>query len=354
MDYNQQHIIDLKLIATTLWQQRKLFYWVLPITFVVSSALILCVPRQYKTSVVLAPEGGLDSSLGSLGSITATLGFNIGNLGTSDAIYPTIYPELVASPDFLVPLLETQVTSADGSIHTRYYDYMLKMQKHPFWWYPKTWLVRMLSFGEAKKLGGRPVGDGQPAKEFDTFWLNKLQLGVLSVMSKNITCFVDKQTDLITITVKDQDKLICATMADTVSLALQQFITSYRTQKARIDAEYYAQMREEALVNYQQAYETYVNYADSHFGLSQERYRIEADRLKRDMEQKQNICELFQQQYVAASAKLQENIPVYTVIQSASVPYKASSPKRVLFVLGMLVLASIITSIWITRKQLLG
>lgn len=351
----EENIVDLKKIAQTLWNKRKVFYWAWPITFVLSAALILCVPRKYQSSVVLAPEGSNDSGLGTLGNLASSFGVNLGSLGSSDAIYPTIYPDLVSSPDFLIPLFETHVVSADGAIDTRYYDYMLKMQKHPFWWYPKAWIGKIVMQLKGEGIGGRPADTStESRKEFDPFWLNKMQRGVLTAMQANIKCNVDKQNEMITIIVKDQDPLIAACMADTVSHALQEFVTEYRTKKARTDADYYLKMADDAWGAYQQAQIDYSVYADSHIGTTQERYRTELSRLGNVMNQKQSIYNTFQQQYIAATAKLQERTPIYTVIQSASVPERASSPKRMLFVLGMLILVTIITSLWLSRKELLG
>lgn len=353
MENNEQNIIDLKKIFTTLWEKRKVFYWVWPITFVVSAALILCVPRKYQSTVVLAPEGSSELSMGSLGGLASSFGVNLGSLGSSDAIYPTIYPDLVASPDFLIPLFETRVTSADGTIDARYYDYLLKMQKHPFWWYPKAWIGKMVMQLRHEDAGGRPSNRNDVnRKEFDPFWLNKMQLGVLAAMQKNIKCSVDKQNDMITIIVKDQDPLIAACMADSVSCALQDFVTEYRTQKARKDADYYREMAEKTYTDYQHAYIVYTTYADSHIRTTQERVRVELSRLENLMNQQQDIYNTFQHQYIAATAKLQERTPIYTTIRSASVSDKASSPKRMLFVLGMLMLVTIITSLWLTRKEI--
>lgn len=353
MENNENNIIDLKKIIETLWNQRKVFYWVWPITFVLSAALILCVPRKYQSTVVLAPEGSSESGLGSLGNLASSFGFNLGSLGSSDALYPTIYPDLVASPDFLIPLFKTHVTSADGTIDARYYDYLLKMQKHPFWWYPKAWVGGLMMKIRGEGIGGRPTETGDNiGKEFDPFWLNKRQLDVLAAMQANIKCSVDKKTDVITIQVLDQDPLICACMADTVSLALQNFVTEYRTKKARTDADYYQKMVEEANLAYLQAEEEYTRYADSHLGTNQERYRTELSRLSNVMNQKQSIYNTFQQQHIAATAKLQERTPIYTTIQSASVPDKPSSPKRMLFVLGMLIMISLGIAIWLVREHL--
>ena len=51
-----QGAMDFTALFKTLWNRRKVFYWLWPITFVLSSALILCVPRYYTCEVILAPE----------------------------------------------------------------------------------------------------------------------------------------------------------------------------------------------------------------------------------------------------------------------------------------------------------
>lgn len=350
MENNEQNIIDLKKIFTTLWEKRKVFYWVWGITFVVSAALILCVPRKYQSTVVLAPEGSNELSMGSLGGLASSFGLDLGTLPSADAIHPIIYPNVVGSPDFLLPLFETRVVSANGKIDARYYDYMLSMQKMPFWKYPRVWCSQAIDAIKGNDTGGRP--NTEIGKEFDPFWLNKIQREVLEAIQKNITCTVDKKTEMITINVLDQDKLICATIADTVSHELQKFVTTYRTQKAKVDADYFYRMMTEAAEAYQSARLDYTNYAESHIGSHQERVRTELQRLQSEMQQKHNIQNIYQQQYLAAAAKLQANTPIYTVIQSASVPEKAKSPKRVRFVLLMLILSTIVTCGWLARKDL--
>ena len=57
-------------------------------------------------------------------------------------------------------------------------------------------------------------------------------------------------------------------------------------------------------------------------------------------------------QYQAAKAKVQERTPAFTVIQGAAVPLKASGPKRMIFVISMLFLAFIITTLYIAKEDL--
>jgi hypothetical protein len=53
----------------------------------------------------------------------------------------------------------------------------------------------------------------------------------------------------------------------------------------------------------------------------------------------------------AAKAKIQERTPSFTTLKSASVPIKPAGPKRMLFVLGMVLLATFITSLYVARDE---
>ena len=50
----EMEVIDLRVVFKKIWSRRKLFYKVLPITFVVSCAYILCKPRYctYSLNIV--------------------------------------------------------------------------------------------------------------------------------------------------------------------------------------------------------------------------------------------------------------------------------------------------------------
>ena len=130
---NNAKIIDLHKVWKAMWRERKLYYKVLPIVFVLSCIWILPQPRYYETSVSLAPESGGGEN-GGLASIASSFGFTIGGMdGGGDAIYPILYPELFESPEFLVSLFDIQVTTDDGELTTDYYTYLKEHQK-------KNWL----------------------------------------------------------------------------------------------------------------------------------------------------------------------------------------------------------------------
>ena len=124
MDDKKNDVIDLRVIISLLLQRKKLFVKVLIVTFVIASALILCVPRTYTCTVKLAPEAASATTGSALGSIASSLGFDLSNMESNDAIFPLLYPELFESNDFLVQLFDIRIKSLDGEINTTYYDYL--------------------------------------------------------------------------------------------------------------------------------------------------------------------------------------------------------------------------------------
>ena len=78
--------IDLQQIIQKLWKHKMLFAKVLPVVFVLSCLYIICIPRTYSSDIKLAPE--MDNSMGggTLGDIASSLGFNLSDMQTSDAI----------------------------------------------------------------------------------------------------------------------------------------------------------------------------------------------------------------------------------------------------------------------------
>ena len=348
-EQNKTEYIDLREVFSKMWSKKKLFFKVWVVTFVLACAWILPLPRYYDSEVMLAPESSDNQmSGGMLGSLASSFGLNIGSVAGNDAFYPTLYPDLISSNNFLVSLFDVQVTKEDGSLTTDYYTYMTQHQEVAFYSWPKIWLGRLMKqvFPKKKKTAGG--GDGK----VDPFHLSDEEFELVKALKSVITCSVDKKTDVFTISVTDQDPLICATMADSVRVRLQNFITDYRTSKARIDKEYYEKLVAEANVAYEEAVKRYGRYCDAHRDVILQSMLSERDALENDMQLKYQTYQAMRTQLEAAKAKVQERTPAFTILQGASVPVRASHPKRMIFVLGMLFLATIGTVLYILRDEL--
>ena len=327
-----------------LWQDIKkyksLYYMVLGATFVVSVIVTMSIPNYYTCTVKLAPElSGSNKSAGGLASLASSFGVNLNSGGNGvDAIVPTLYPDLMNSVKFKTSLFPVKVKrDGEDSIMT-YYDYLKNHQRLP-WWTSAVKTVTSL-FSQNKE-----------SQKVDPFRLTLEQSDVIGIMNQKVVCDVDKMTMVISINVTDQDPLIAATMADSVQLYLQKFITDYRTQKARIDLEYNKKLFKETKERYEKARRRSAAYNDANQRVFLDRIRSEASDLENEMQLQLRAYSQVAAQLQAAEAKVQEDTPAFTLLQPATVPVRKAGPKRSGTCVLFLVIAIIITTIYVLNKE---
>lgn len=334
-----------------LWQDiknhRKLYYKVLSITFVVSAILLIGTPNYYRCTVKLAPELSGSKSTSSLASIASSFGLNIGsgNMG-SEALFPTLYPDLMNSVAFRASLFSIKVQREDEDSIITYYDYLNEGQKKslleysilPFKW-AKDYVLSLI------------IDEEDNTGKINPFKLTKEQFEIVEEMEKTVSCDVDNKTLVITIDVTDQDPLIAATMADSVQMHLQEFITDYRTRKARIDLEYNQKLYKEAQDRYEKARRRSAAYNDANQHVIFDRIRSEQVRLENEMNLQYQAYSQISAQLRLSEAKVQEDTPAFTLLQPATVPVKKAGPKRFLICLAVLLIVFVVTTIYIWYKE---
>ena len=148
-----------------------------------------------------------------------------------------------------------------------------------------------------------------------------------------------------------QDPLVSATLTDTVMRNLQEFITQYRTDKARNDLAFTQRLFDEARDNYYEAQQRYARYMDQNQGIVRRSYLTEQERLQNEMNLAFNLYNQTAQQLQLARAKVQESTPVYAVVQPATVPLKPSKPSKIILLAGCIFLAGVVSSGWIFVRE---
>ena len=340
MEENEKRTaIDYRLVIKKILERKKLFMKTLPVTFVLGCIYTLSIPRFYTTEIKLAPEVENGVAGGALSSIASSFGFDLSEMQTSDAITPLLYPELMEDNGFVAKMFKIHVVSKDGEIDTDYYDYLRHHLKSEWWNLAIGWLAEQLRSKDAKGTG----------KEFDPYYLSKDDDGVMKKIEDDIRFKADKKTGVITISTKAQDPLICKTLADSVKQYLQDFITDYRTNKARVDYEYYRKLAADAKLEYEKKRQQYASFADASTRASLKSVELKMEDMENDLQLKWNAYSTISTQVQAAKAKVQERMPAFTVIKGAAVPVKHAGPKRMITVLLLLILAFIGTTVYILK-----
>ena len=347
---NKSDFAVLTEVAQILSQKKKAYVKILATTFVLSCVIILSQPRYYTCEVKLAPEWGTDVPAGGIGSIAASFGFDLSSMQSSDAIYPMLYPELFESPEFLVPLFDVEVARIDGSLRTTYHDYLKLHQKRN----PLTYPIRKTIALVKKAFEEKNVRNAADTEKVNPFYLSKKDYGVMKLITDKVRCIVDKKNNVVSITVKDQDALICATMADSIREHLQNFIIEYRTRKARQDVAHYQVLRDSALMEYREATNAYSAYCDRQQNATLQAAISKRDQLENDMGMMLTKYQTMSGQLENAKAKVQEQTPAFTVIKSPTVPIRPAGPKRMIFVAAMLIIAALGTTMWYLRRLIIS
>ncbi len=344
METTNNTSVDYRKVIHEIWKRKKIFFIVIPATIIIASLYIICIPRTYTSSTEVAPESeNQGGNSGSLGSLASTFGFDLSVLQSNDAITPLLYPDLMNDNNFVYQLFKIKVKNIDGTINTDYYTYLKKHQSYPWWTKSINSIKKTLP--PNKTAVGKAIND--------PYHLPKADTDIMKEIRSNTKIKVDKKTGAITISTSSQDPMVCKITADSVREHLQKFITSYRTNKARKDVEYYRRLTTEAKAQYDRQRVIYGKYADSNADVFLESFKSKRDELENEMQLKYNTYTTFSNQLQAAIAKVQERTPAFTIIQGAEVPQKPTGPKRVLFVLSMTFVAFIGTSVYVLRDIIL-
>ena len=344
---DQESSIDFAKIFRDLLKHKMLYVKVLPVAFVLAAVYALGQPNYYNCTVTLAPElGSSAKSGGSLAGLASSFGINLGSASAgADAINPMLYPDLMNSVDFKTSLFHVPVTiegdkdKGEADRTMSYYDYLTKEQKSPWWSAAMKGVMSMFKSDEEK------------TETLDPFRLTQKQAAIVKAIDQEVVCDVEKKTMGITISVTDQNPVIAATMADTVKTRLQNFITDYRTSKVRVDLEYSKKICAETKARYEKARQLYAEFMDANQDVILQTVRQKQTDLENEMQLQYNAYQQVAAQLLAAEAKVQQETPVFTALQSATVPVLKAGPKRALMCIVFVFLAFLGTTVWILYKE---
>lgn len=341
-------VIDWMGILRRVLAIRKTLYKAAGVGLVIGILIALGIPKQYTVSVTLSPEvsGGNSGSSGLASMAASFLGANVGST-SPDALNATLAPDIVASTPFLLELLDARVISQNQKIDTTLTAY-LDEQKSPWWSYIMA--APGMAIGGIKSLFNKEEEASKDSIQSGTIQLNKEDAAKLGGLKKAILAEPDKKTGIITLTVTLQDPKVTATMADTVVSKLQQYIIAYRTRKAKEDCEYLEKLYKERQQEYYDAQRHYAHYVDANSNMVYQSTMAERERLQNDMNLAYQVYSQVAQQLQVARAKVQEEKPVFAVVEPAVVPLNPSGTSRKTVVIGFVFLAVVFTGAW----QLLG
>lgn len=325
---------------------RKKLYKAAAVGVVLGILIALGTPKQYTVSITLSPEMGSSKSGSGLASMAASfLGGSIGS-DSPDALNATLTPDIVTSTPFLMELFDARVVSQDKQIDTTFTAYLDEQKS--------SWMGYVLKAPGMAISGIKSLFSDKEEKtatiQKGAIELNEKDAAKLEGLRQQIMADVDKKTAITTLSVTLQDPKVTATIADSVVSKLQQYITAYRTRKAKEDCQHLEMLYKERQQEYYDAQQRYARYVDANSNVVFQSTLAERERLQNDMNLAYQVYSQVAQQLQVARAKVQEEKPVFAVVEPAVVPLNPSGTSRKVILLGVVFLAVVFTGAW----ELLG
>lgn len=333
--------LDLFELAMKLWLERMFIIKSIAVAVFIGLVVAFSIPKEYTTTVKLSPEmSSKENRMGGLGALAGMAGINLGSSGGPDALSPQLYPDIVSSVQFTTELFDIHVESKDKKIRTSIYNYLLNEQKVVWWSLPFEAISKMGNFFRGEKKSEISV------RREDFYDLTLDEMKVVKELRKRMNVMVEKKSSLIKLSIKMQDPFISASLTDSVMLRLQNYIKEYRTKKARQDLENTHKMYREAQENYYNSQKKYALYLDRNQNISMQSFKTESERLENEKNLAFNLYNQMAQQLQMAELKVQENTPVFAVVEAICVPLKPSLSKKIILA-GFVFLGCLFSFCWI-------
>ena len=343
-NYTDEEIeIDLMEIFRKIIAIRKTIYKAAGIGLMFGVIIAISIPKKYTVEVTLSPEMGSAKEGGLSGLAASFLGSGVTMGDGTDALNASLSADIVSSTPFLLELstMEIPVSKDENSTLNTYLD-----EESLPWWSYIIGLPGMV-IDEIKSLF---------SEEDESTFSGRTNLGIIELskkeskkirtLKKMITATIDKKTSMTTVAVTLQNPKVAAVVADSVVKKLQEYIIDYRTSKAKEDCIYLEKLFKERRQEYYIAQKEYASYIDSHDNIILQSVRAEQERLQNDMSLAYQVYSQVSSQLQVARAKVQEEKPVFAVVEPAVVPLTPSGISKKIYVLAFIFLSICFAIFW--------
>ncbi|MEM0941263.1 MAG: Wzz/FepE/Etk N-terminal domain-containing protein [Bacteroidota bacterium] len=343
--------IDLIELVKVIWSKRRFILKVTGFFFILGLIIAFTSKVEYKASCKLLPESqeGSVPDLGGLGGLAGLAGFDLsGGFGSSEALSPELYPEIVNSAPFLENLINVPIyfEKIDTTISSFYY---LKEMDQPSlfgliaeYTIGLPWQIKSL-FNSTKEI---------ELKDYDLVRFSEEDWKMIELYKDRLSVSVDSKTSLISISAEMPDPVAAAKVTDLLVRELTESVTNYKIEKSQINLTFIMERFEEAKDEYEEKQEQLARFTDRNRNVSNPIIQTEYERLQNELNITFEVYKGLATQLEQAKIKVKEETPVFTVLEPVRVPEDKSKPKRGLILLFVFSLGIIMSIVMISLKNL--
>ena len=322
-------------LAQNVWSKKLLILKLLLVFVLIGIVVSLLIPIEYEASTKLLPESGnrAASSMGGLGSLAGLAGVDIGALSRNeDALSPKLYPEIVKSVPFVLDIMSDTIHFENIDKSTTSFDYFQNHVKPTALGVISKYTIGLPSL--VKSFFTDPIVDKKLSYDSsdEYYRLNKLNKSIMESFRDRYFLSYNEETGIIYISAFMPDPYAAAEIVKKIEFKVRETVTNYKTEKAKASLAFISKAYEEAKVRYQKEELRLATFNDRNFNVSSSRAQIEKKRLENNFNIAYEVYKGLTGRLEQAKIQLNEETPVFTVLEPIQIPNTRSRPKRMLIV----------------------
>ena len=346
--------IDLADLARQLWARRRVVWITTAVVFLIGLLVALVSPEEYEASVVLMPQssdasGGIGSGLLRQFGGLASLGLGGASGGSGGTLSPDLYPEITQSTPFFLDIMDEELYFATLDTTVNFNQYFGEIERPGLLDYLKEYTiglprllinlpVRFINLFRdsptAPVLVQSPKVDSTAADSVvrAPLRLTGRQRSVMSKLKGRIDTAIE-ENGTVKIAARMPDPLVAAEATEMATDYLTNYILEYRTEKSQQDLRFIQAQYEDKKARYNAIQRRLARFRDRNMNIISETALIQQQQLEAENQLALGLYESLAQQLEQAKIKVQEETPVFKVLEPIQVPLSPSSPNRELILI---------------------
>lgn len=325
---NKEYTLDLQALFKLIWKEKINIIIITSIILLLGAFYAFTAQEQFESEGKILPElQAKATKFGGLAGLANLAGVDLTSLDATDAIRPDLYPDVLRSTPFFLALFNEKVVTRDNRsiLFEKFYNELIE----------KGDIIE-------KKYIEKPS-----VKENGFLLMNRISEIRIKDLKNRIRADIDKKTGIITISVKMPDPVVAANVTRFSMIYLTDYVTKYRINKAQEDLEFLEERVNLARGKFYNNQTKKAQYGDQ-FQLPTIRLQsadLQRERIESEYRLSSNFYNDLLKKLEEAKLKVQQETPVFQVLEPPVVPSHKSEPRKSLILIGSIVFGGLVSLI---------
>lgn len=333
----QEESIDYKALALRLWTKRKYIIKVC-VAFVVLGflAAILQKPIYTSSCTFVTLSSSSKASGGSLSSLAALAGINLGDMSAGESLSPLIYPQLLSNVEFNKELMRVPLHFEDYDEPVSLYDLATDPKYRKFSFESVLNAVKKYTIGLPGVIltairGEQPdvvvPGSGEDGEDGKISAYTNDEYKVYKSLSKMISLTVEKKDGYLTLSAQSGEALVAAELCRGALNLMQKYIADFKQTQAKDNLAYLQARSDETRAEYLSKQMELAQYTDANRGAHTATSQTRMQQLSSEYDLAFALYTEVSKQLLQAELKVKNDTPVLSAVKPIDVPMKKSNSR---------------------------